>query len=92
MLILGGGSWFIVQLSRERAASDQARVRADRSRERAEDLLGFMIGDLREKLEPVGRLEVMDAVSEKAQESVTLFIGSPCRGQARSELRIVGSI
>lgn len=42
-----------------------AREAADRSRAEAEDLVEFMLTDLREKLEPVGRLDVLDAVGEK---------------------------
>ena len=41
---------------------DEAR---DQRRE-AEGLVGFMIGDLRTRLEPLGRLDVLDAVGEKA--------------------------
>src|SRR5215204_3287254 len=43
-------------------ARDEAR---DQRRE-AEGLIGFMLGDLREKLEPVGRLDVLDAVGARA--------------------------
>ena len=43
-------------------ARDEAR---DQRRE-AEGLVGFMLGDLREKLEPVGRLDVLDAVGSHA--------------------------
>ena len=32
----------------------------------AEDLLGFMVGDLRERLVPLGRLDVLDDVGDKA--------------------------
>ncbi len=41
---------------------DEAR---DQRRE-AESLIGFMLGDLRSKLEPVGRLDVLDAVGARA--------------------------
>ncbi|WP_460711864.1 TIR domain-containing protein [Lysobacter terrae] len=44
----------------------RARDEAERQRAQAEGLIEFMIGDLRKKLEPVGRLEVMDSVGEKA--------------------------
>ncbi|MGA0611714.1 TIR domain-containing protein [Caldimonas sp. KR1-144] len=44
----------------------QARNEAREQRAQAEDLIEFMLGDLRKKLEPVGRLEVLDAVGEKA--------------------------
>ena len=39
---------------------------ARRQRVQAEGLIEFMLGDLRRKLQPVGRLEVLDAVGEKA--------------------------
>lgn len=43
----------------------RAREAADRHRAEAEDLVEFMLTDLREKLEPVGRLDVLDAVGGK---------------------------
>jgi tetratricopeptide (TPR) repeat protein len=45
-------------------ARDEAR---DQRRE-AEGMIGFMLGDLRQKLEPVGRLDVLDAVGSRALE------------------------
>lgn len=44
----------------------QARNEAQFQRQQAEGLIEFMLGDLRKKLEPVGRLEVLDSVGEKA--------------------------
>jgi tetratricopeptide (TPR) repeat protein len=41
---------------------DEAR---DQRRE-AEGLVGFMLGDLRQKLEPIGRLDALDAVGSRA--------------------------
>jgi len=38
----------------------------ERQRAQAEGLIEFMLGDLRKRLEPVGRLDVMDAVGAKA--------------------------
>jgi tetratricopeptide (TPR) repeat protein len=43
---------------------DEAR---DQRRE-AEGLVGFMLGDLRDKLEPIGRLDALDAVGSRALE------------------------
>ena len=43
-------------------ARDEAR---DQRRE-AEGLIGFMLGDLRDKLEPIGRLDVLDSVGSRA--------------------------
>lgn len=43
-----------------------ARQEAEFQRGQAEDLVEFMLTDLREKLVPVGRLDVLDAVGDKA--------------------------
>jgi eukaryotic-like serine/threonine-protein kinase len=42
-----------------------ARKDAERSREKAEELVGFMLGDLTHKLRAVGRLDVFDAINEQ---------------------------
>jgi eukaryotic-like serine/threonine-protein kinase len=42
------------------------RDRAELRRGQAEDLIGFMLGDLRKKLAPVGRLDVLDDVGQQA--------------------------
>ena len=44
----------------------QARDEARTQRAQAEGLVEFMLGDLREKLAPVGRLDVLDAVGVRA--------------------------
>ncbi|GMV06287.1 MAG: hypothetical protein AMXMBFR53_25630 [Gemmatimonadota bacterium] len=56
------GVWQTVQAERIR----QARDLADARREQAEGVLDFMLTDLREKLEPLGQLEIMDGVGEQA--------------------------
>jgi tetratricopeptide (TPR) repeat protein len=43
-----------------------ARQDAVRSRDRAEDLIGFMLGDFRQQLEPLGKLELLKNVGDKA--------------------------
>ncbi|HEX3160919.1 MAG TPA: protein kinase [Gemmatimonadaceae bacterium] len=43
-----------------------ARTVADQRRAQAEDLISFMVGDLRARLEPVGRLEILDGVGDRA--------------------------
>ena len=43
-----------------------ARDDADRRRAQAEDLISFMIVDLRNQLEPLGRLDILDAVGDEA--------------------------
>lgn len=47
-------------------AAIQARNEADQRRQQAEDLLGFMVGDLRERLEPIGRLDLLEEVGNQA--------------------------
>ncbi len=44
----------------------RSRNEAHVQRSEAEDLLEYMLGDLRKKLEPVGRLDVLDGVGTKA--------------------------
>lgn len=46
----------------------QARNEAHDQRSEAEGLVGFMLGDLRDKLDPIGRLDVLDAVGARALE------------------------
>jgi tetratricopeptide (TPR) repeat protein len=43
-----------------------ARDAARDQRREAESLIGFMLGDLRKKLEPLGRLDVLDSVGARA--------------------------
>ncbi len=43
-----------------------ARDEATHRRDQAEDLLGFMVGDLRERLEPIGRLDLLEEVGARA--------------------------
>jgi tetratricopeptide (TPR) repeat protein len=43
----------------------QARDAAREQRREAESLIGFMLGDLKDKLEPIGRLDALDGVGAK---------------------------
>ena len=61
-----GGVKYTIDLGRERNAAVLAREDANRRRDQAEILIGFMLGDLRGKLQGVGRLDLLDAVGEKA--------------------------
>lgn len=44
----------------------EARKEAEVNRQRAEDLVGFMLGDLHDKLAPIGSLQLMDTISIRA--------------------------
>ena len=50
------------------AAETLARADAQRRQEQAEDLLTFMLGDFRAELKKIGRLNLLDAVGEKAMD------------------------
>ena len=62
------GVKYFVDLRAERTVAVEARREAEGRRKQAEDLIGFMLGDLRKKLEKVGRLEILDDVGAKAME------------------------
>ncbi len=57
-IVLGGLTLFAMS----------ARSEAEQRKAEAEDLIEFMLNDLRDRLEPVGRLEVLDAVGAKVIE------------------------
>ncbi|HUR83215.1 MAG TPA: serine/threonine-protein kinase, partial [Thermoanaerobaculia bacterium] len=68
---------YTVDLERERAAAVAARARAvaaradaEHRRDQADELIEFMIGDLRTKLEPVGRLDILDDVARRTLKYV----------------------
>jgi serine/threonine-protein kinase len=65
---------YTIDLRRERSVAVTAREEADRRRGQAEDLISFMLGDLRARLEPVGRLDLLDAVGRQAS---TYFAAVP---------------
>ncbi|RLQ22244.1 TIR domain-containing protein [Seongchinamella sediminis] len=79
-----------------RLLADQSRLLAEQRREDAEGLIEFMLGDLRQKLQPVGRLDVLDSVGAKAleyyagQEQQTLSADS--LGRRARALHLLGEI
>ncbi|MFZ5545571.1 MAG: protein kinase domain-containing protein, partial [Pseudomonadota bacterium] len=85
-LALAGGLGVAVWQARE----------AQRQRVQAEGLIEFMLGDLRKKLQPVGRLDVLDAVGEKAlayyaaQEAAGL--DASALGRRARALHLIGQI
>jgi tetratricopeptide (TPR) repeat protein len=67
MMATGAFAVAVVTLGLAIAAYD-ARNDANRRREQAEGLISFMLGDLRARLEPIGRLDVLNAVGDKSLE------------------------
>ncbi|HVL67437.1 MAG TPA: serine/threonine-protein kinase [Vicinamibacterales bacterium] len=66
LVAVAGGIKYTVDLAHERTAAIAAREEATRRRDQAEGLIGFMLGDLRSKLQRVGRLDVLDDVGQRA--------------------------
>jgi eukaryotic-like serine/threonine-protein kinase len=62
VLLVGFAGAMGVQAERVARARDLAVARQGQ----AEDLIGFMVGDLRGKLTPVGRLDILDDVGQRA--------------------------
>jgi serine/threonine-protein kinase len=66
LLSVLGVTKYTVDLARERTVAVAAREEADRRRGQAESLIGFMLGDLRTRLQQVGRLELLEEVGRQA--------------------------
>jgi eukaryotic-like serine/threonine-protein kinase len=64
LLLTGFAAAMTVQANR----IARARAVAELRQGQAEDLIGFMVGDLRQRLTPIGRLDVLDEVGRKALE------------------------
>jgi tetratricopeptide (TPR) repeat protein len=86
---LGGLLLRRIVIERERALSEQARAetargRAETQRIAAETLVGFILGDLRSRLERVGRLDALEGV---ARAVIAYHDGSPPSEDAATSLR-----
>ncbi|MGZ5442520.1 MAG: serine/threonine-protein kinase [Thermoanaerobaculia bacterium] len=64
--VLAIGGWrYTVDLQHERARAIAAQKEAETRRAQLEEFLEFMLGDMRKKLEPVGRLDILDDVGKR---------------------------
>jgi serine/threonine protein kinase len=70
VLVIFGAWRYTVDLSSERARAVKARADAEKRRRQAEDLIEFMLGDLADKLAPVGRLDILDDVGDRTLQYV----------------------
>ena len=66
-----------------RNAANSAREAAERRQKQAEDLVGFMLGNLNDKLAQMSRLDIMEAVDDKA---MAYFQGLPASDMTDSGL------
>ena len=65
-LSVGAGSAAVLAIAAGAGIAVWKASEAQEQRVQAEGLIEFMLGDLRKKLDPVGRLDVLDAVGDKA--------------------------
>lgn len=73
----------------------RAREESELRRSQAEHLIDFMLGDLRAKLEPLGKLDLLDAVGDQAENYFTVLgdRGSAVEVLARAKtLRQIGEV
>jgi tetratricopeptide (TPR) repeat protein len=70
-----------------------ARDEANQRRGQAEDLLGFMVGDLRNSLQPMGRLDLLESVSEKAMAYfATVDVGELTDNELMRQAQVISQI
>jgi eukaryotic-like serine/threonine-protein kinase len=66
LIVMAGATTLAIAALFARHAAEVARIDAERRQKQAEDLVGFMLGDLNDKLHQVDRLDIMEAVDDKA--------------------------
>ncbi len=66
VLLVGAGATALLLEGRRREAV-AARAQADAARRRAEDVVGFLLGDLLEGLQPLGRQDLLAQVAERTR-------------------------
>jgi tetratricopeptide (TPR) repeat protein len=81
LLVLGAVG--VERVVSERRQAEMARARAEQHRTEAEELLDFMLFELKGELEPIGKLELLDAVARKASD---YYAGRP-EGSGAAERR-----
>jgi tetratricopeptide (TPR) repeat protein len=74
----------------------EARDSARDERRQAEGLIGFMLGDLKDKLEPIGRLDALDGVGTRVlayyQQQDKATLSDPALSQRSRALSLVGEV
>ena len=68
VVLIAFGLVTLARIVRAEHHAQAERVKAERHRADAEELLEFMLGDLREKLRPVNQLGLLESVAHKARD------------------------
>jgi tRNA A-37 threonylcarbamoyl transferase component Bud32/tetratricopeptide (TPR) repeat protein len=66
ILLIGVSAVALERVVHAESVAQTERRAAERDRTDAEELMGFMLGDLRDKLQPLGKLDLLDLVATKA--------------------------
>jgi len=66
--VIAGALLFSGAMGASTLSAMKARAAADANRAEAENLVEYMITDLKTKLEPVGRLDILDGVGDKVMD------------------------
>lgn len=85
LILIAGTFKYTADLRRERALAVAARADAEARREQANALIGFVVLNIGPKLRFAGRLDIMDATSEKA---LTYFASMTPEEISPAEMRI----
>ena len=66
LLLAVGGAVSFWRIARERDRAEEQKTLAEANRSEVEDLLDFMLVELRDKLKPINKLDLLDMVADKA--------------------------
>ncbi len=95
-LVVGGSLALALAMSALALAAVRARDEADFQRAESDGLVEFMLTDLREKLEPVGRLDALDVVGQRALKyyagQKTSNLDADALGRRARALHLVGEV
>jgi tetratricopeptide (TPR) repeat protein len=91
-LLAAGGVVSLRRILHAEATAETARDAAEHNRADAEDLMGFMLGDLRDKLQPLGKLDLLDTVAKKATAYYARPTSETDRGQRAVALVRLGDV
>lgn len=81
MFVTASASTILLAMGGLTLAAFDARNEAETRRGEAEGLIGFMLGDLKDRLEPLGRLDVLDGVADETKNYFETKAGLSCSEQ-----------
>jgi hypothetical protein len=76
-LLAGIAWWQKNEAEKRKEAAQVSEKKANDARDQADGLINFMLYDLRDKLVPIGRLDVLNDVARKAKEYLARLLANP---------------